>query len=496
MNSVPHRIRSLRWQVGPATSAEAFRWRSLLHEQGSDLLLPLFEKGFDETLPDGVLLHVPRLEFTIRLKSGDELEKALSSAIPGQLREQIHKLMTAETTATTPLATTDTALAIHGFQQLLQYLQSGSLPWHACGSNSADQADKLRSTCRDEWPRLHEYLLTAQEAAPFYFRLLQLLTDEQCRLLMRDIFSRVTSEMSTAIQQLLQVLHEERSAGCSFSRTSLLAALLAECGNRRLDASSLEGVIHSAISALAQQEQSAPTGPAVEIAALIRRTGFTSAQHVRVEHDKAPLGDQKPSTGTAGRGVTADKAAAVAIPGEQDQVTRSDLPAELLPLLVRQAGLVLLHPFISRFFEACNLTEAGCTHLCSADLPRAAALLQFLASGREELYEFELGFIKILLGMRPDSPLPVCAGLLTTEDRTEAEQLLQSAVTHWSVLKSSSIQALRSSFIERQGIVRETDNSWRLNIDRTSYDILLEQLPWSISIIKLPWMRQAVVTEW
>src|SRR5436853_369125 len=81
--------------------------------------------------------------------------------------------------------------------------------------------------------------------------------------------------------------------------------------------------------------------------------------------------------------------------------------------------------------------------LIPSALPRAAALLHFIATGREELYEFELGIIKVLLGLRLETPLAVSEGLLVREDREECDALLRAAIGHWNALKTTSIDGLR-----------------------------------------------------
>ncbi len=194
-------------------------------------------------------------------------------------------------------------------------------------------------------------------------------------------------------------------------------------------------------------------------------------------------------------------------PGAQAQASTFPTPAAeplehppsteaLFPLLVQQAGLVLLHPFLPRFLENTAILEKGHAQLTASALGRAAALLYLLATGREEFYEYELGLIKVMLGLHPEFPLPVCAGLVKPEDGEEAEALLQSAIGHWGALKNTSVSGLRSAFLERQGLLREEGDLWKLQVERGPFDVLLDQLPWSISIVRLPWMRKAIYTEW
>lgn len=164
--------------------------------------------------------------------------------------------------------------------------------------------------------------------------------------------------------------------------------------------------------------------------------------------------------------------------------------------MVHHAGLVLLHPFLPRFFESTAIKETGRPALAPDVLPRAAALLHLLAVGNEEVFELELDFIKVLLGLPLDSPLPVSEGILRASDQEEVEALLSAVIGHWRVLKSTSVKGLRSSFLQRSGLLRETEQGFRLQITPAPFDMLLGQLPWGIGTIKLPWMKRAIFTEW
>jgi hypothetical protein len=160
------------------------------------------------------------------------------------------------------------------------------------------------------------------------------------------------------------------------------------------------------------------------------------------------------------------------------------------------AGLVLLHPFIPRLFDAVGIAPAGTVELPEAMLPRAAALLHWLMSEREEVYEFELTTIKVLLGLPPDRMLLVGTGLLSEADKEEANALLAAAIAHWGALGKTGVAALRMSFLQRRGLLRDIGSGWQLRVEPESFDMLLGKLPWGISIVRLPWMTRPIFTEW
>ena len=162
-------------------------------------------------------------------------------------------------------------------------------------------------------------------------------------------------------------------------------------------------------------------------------------------------------------------------------------------LLVPDAGLVLLHPFLPRLFTACGLWRESAPR--ELDAPRAAALLHWLAHGDDEpAQEFELPLVKLLLGLATGEPLvPVP---VRDEDRAQGETLLHDAIAHWRALGSSGVDALRASFLQRRGLLEARGDAWHLRIEPAPFDVLLGRLPWPLNCLKLPWMIRSLAIDW
>lgn len=188
----------------------------------------------------------------------------------------------------------------------------------------------------------------------------------------------------------------------------------------------------------------------------------------------------------------------LAPPASAARIAADDDAVEAPGVAVDFAGLVLLHPFLPRFFERTHVVgTANDAELAPDALARAAALLSYAARGIDDPFEFELGFVKVLLGLRHDSEVAIIAGALTPEDCVEVDELLTSVVEHWRVLKHTSVAGLRSAFLQRPGLLAEAeDRTWRLRVEPNAFDVLLDHLPWSIGTVKLPWMTKPLFTEW
>lgn len=163
-------------------------------------------------------------------------------------------------------------------------------------------------------------------------------------------------------------------------------------------------------------------------------------------------------------------------------------------IYINNGGLILLHPFLNHFFETIGLVQKK-SFINSAAAERAVLLIQYLVEATTEPPESSLPLNKVLCGI--DVLEPIEASLdITEQEQSECEDLLTAVIQNWSILKNTSIAGFRQAFLQRKGILRIRDGNWLLQVEPETYDILLDQLPWSINIIKLPWMNNVLYVEW
>ena len=92
-------------------------------------------------------------------------------------------------------------------------------------------------------------------------------------------------------------------------------------------------------------------------------------------------------------------------------------------------------------------------------------------------------------------PIPLRVEL-TDAEKAVCESMLAAVLQNWEKMQKSSITNLRGAFLLREGLLREHDSRWMLQVERKAYDIVLEFLPWTINMIKLPWMTKRLDTIW
>jgi hypothetical protein len=161
---------------------------------------------------------------------------------------------------------------------------------------------------------------------------------------------------------------------------------------------------------------------------------------------------------------------------------------------IANAGLVLLWPFLSRYFAMLGLLEQQ-QFADEQRRSRAVYLLQYLANGSTNAREPELLLNKLLCGLdsaRPPEPAPV----LAKAERQASEELLFAVTQSWSKLRNTTIAGLRESFLIRPGELWRKPDACSLTVERRSFDVLLDSLPWHLSVVRLPWMQLPLHVSW
>ncbi len=161
---------------------------------------------------------------------------------------------------------------------------------------------------------------------------------------------------------------------------------------------------------------------------------------------------------------------------------------------VCNAGLVLLAPFLADYYSEIALTVKGGFRDQEARV-RAAHAIQFLATGKTQHPEYQLPLNKLLCGIPLDTPVPTAIDL-TQHERDCGQALLTRVIDTWPAIGNTSIRGLREAFILREGKLSRLPGEWLLQVERLTYDMLLDQLPWSFKLIRFSWQDDVLRVEW
>lgn len=535
MDKMAHRIFSQKWQIQADNPTQAFALRKQFREQWEGTLLPVFEKVFDERSVQDEVWHIPRLEVKLKVVNDTQLWKRIPEELYSQLSDQLKKrVRPSDEPATEEETLRRIAIGQHRFESLIYYLENGNLPWDVNIASGKSKVSLL-TTIREQWPELVNYCQGTKPSKAFLFRLFQFLSAGEVIHLSNAVGSHLSQRSKEGVNTLIiSLLHSgehyfdrrtrnllvatllhfvidisgaevdlnweetlkqvappeaEKTVDYFLSSVKLKPMLVADSPTEKVDEGSSALVANQPGSRKPDAKGPPPHTPATPFKGeelqlpkqRQRRSFLSEGEDTTIAHNAPPLRTSNPESNISGTASTGSRHI------HAQAVNR---------IKVAYAGLVLLAPFLERCFVDTDIVSKLQSEIPSANLAKAAALLHFLATGQEEIHEFELGFIKILLGLEPEETLMVGDGLLTSAHKSEAESLLRSVISYWAILKNTSADGVRSAFLQRSALLAPSDEGWKMQVEHSAIDVLLGQLPWGFSIVKLPWMNKPLFTEW
>ncbi len=168
-------------------------------------------------------------------------------------------------------------------------------------------------------------------------------------------------------------------------------------------------------------------------------------------------------------------------------------------IYVRNAGLVLLNPFLPRFItylDVLSKDHKGIQRIRGIEAAsRAVHLLQYLAAERCDAPEPDLVLNKLLCGLSIDTPVARSITLSESE-QSICDNMLQAVIGNWPIIANTSAAGLRETFLLREGRLLRSEDRWTLTVQRKTLDVLVDQIPWSYSIIVHPWMAAPLYVTW
>lgn len=357
---------------------------------------------------------------------------------------------------------------------LRHFLQTGQFPWWAEGASFTDMEDRLRKISAKEW---QDFIMPlARSDSGVMNRIASQFSDSLVQQLIRKSLDRETfsvDEIIKALKDISSFLGDHHLAYGTRRRT--VTQLYEHAFSGILFDEKPKSIFNKIMNVTLEGFRDVETG-IEEWKKWLEKTG-------RNKDFWLDLLDDKPVIEVEGKEEEGKE--------ERDRDTES---TEDEDLSVSNGGLVLLHPFIESLFENLGLLEEGEFSQKSAR-ERAVCLLYYLATGREEFPEHKLVLPKFLcawpMGESVNRFLPI-----SEYEIEECDAMLNSAISHWEALKNTSVEEFRSNFLQRKGILREEEFGWSLYIERETQDILLEKLPWNLSVVKLEWMDNMLTVHW
>ncbi len=475
-------------------------------------IVPILERLFDELSPPGTAIRLDKLEIDLGLLTeGSFREGGIRDELYILLREQLKKMLDQEEGEKTHLVLRESTPA-NSLRQWWYYMEHGHLHWS-------------QVALTDNWYREVLEIFSVDYAA---ISQLRELIQKDARMLQR-VAAQHTDDF---LEKLTGILVAEKLGGLDASIGAVLGLvrwLAAEYRARpERQADHLSGRSLIRWQARHQDHLTLPVHRQKEsIWRLLLREAAVRPELLRKEGGARLLVDWLLAGDPILAGYVEKKVIPLPAPiaavvaessrgdGQDQQAeetndetsrkTIPETPAEASPpidgrevdeegIYVPHAGIILLHPFLSTCFSRPSWWVDG--RFVDADAQQKAVfLLHYLATGEEEAMEYQLVFPKLLCGLPAETPLPMKTGL-SPEEYAEAEELLQMVLIRWEKLRATSVGGLREGFLQRNGKLVRRNDQLTLLVERQAIDVLLDYLPWNLSLVKLPWLNNILFVEW
>jgi hypothetical protein len=158
------------------------------------------------------------------------------------------------------------------------------------------------------------------------------------------------------------------------------------------------------------------------------------------------------------------------------------------------AGLVIFQAFIPTYFNKLGLTVNG--NFVSKDAQnKAVVYLHYLATSESAKNKESLKLEKILCGLPIETPVESDIEI-SLEVKELSNSLIRAVISSWPAIGNSSIASFQNNWVIRDGLLTESLDRLNLSVEQRSFDLLLEQAPFTFAIIKYPWMPKVLYTTW
>lgn len=556
MGKQNHIIRKLIIEIGLPTREEAFNIQNRLTDEYKRIILDIIEEILDRLIGKEEVIRVDKLEIDLGDISQMHLSEDISRKVKREMEETLTRLihevadaggneavirMTTSTGTSFTVNATKQQSSRSDLETLVYFLEYGVFPWNNERKEKPSLPQMMAQAMEKNPDQLRQVLHNAVDKNYIFRRLALQLPEAQLYYLAAILgcdFSSQLSELSRQIQRqisaFLEINKDRLSGQISFTAKKLELRLLEET------------LIYFASGASRTSPLSSDPGDHVVnyifriLEELLADARITNKTVLLNSYPGKPGSKSKTTNATAGKVVAqihmafgyfvekrkqqsaessseiiAEKERHPAIISEarrspvsenipaNKSIAKKDRNQPILPeaeegIYVDNAGLIILHPYLPAFFKNLELIE-GKSFVNDEAKFKAIHILQWLTYGDEknsEYVEHELVLNKLLCAVPVSEPVPVSM-ILSEKEKENAMILLNAVITNWPIMKNSSVHALRTTFLQKEGKLMYGDNNWNLLIARDSaVEVLIDRLPWSISMVKLPWNDYTIYSTW
>lgn len=484
---VKNSIGNLSFQLLYSGDADGMEVKKTTEDIVDHRFLPALEQLLDEHSTAGDVIIIDKIECDITI-DGSELNDTLIKKIMAQLEKQLLDRGVHESSGNSPKAL---SIQQRFIKTLLFYLKNGHLPWWATIASKQELNEMVLSLSGTE---MHPADITG------FLALLK--TENVVRRICNDFDDEAFWEVlkwlplynqHIAVIELWKkdysvIVKESYSSRSSIyfpfvykknilkalaaNDTPVLTGHIVELSELFVNFFTIEELVTLPVKSISKINDPVLKARLKFIETQEQQITQKAKQNKDIEPDESAIEPKKKKEAPA------------------DDEEKEDKPA-VEPMYIKNSGLVIIASYLGMFFNKLGLVKDGGI----TDTTRAITLLHYIASGDTLFAEFEVTLPKLLCGVDIEEAVK-SKYEITPEDAEEVDELLKAVIANWPVLKNTSPDGLRSAFLMRDGKLAFKGNSYQLKVQEQAIDVLVQHLPWSISMIKLSWMKHLLIVDW
>ncbi len=432
--------------------------------------VPALGKLFDNLAPEHLVYKIDRLEIDLGGINPNDFEKELLH----QLEKLLHTQLTTEENAISEKSLSAISKEQSVFHQFIFFLKNGHFTWSANGLGLAQMEKELPRLFRKADEKVREEILKTISAGPSLKRLKVQFSKKFHSNLVAALLPFGDLEMWKKVF--------DKALPTGLSSEFEIAALFIYGREQNLSESKFISQMFKQLTL-----HSKLTEKEIRIA----KKGLLKEVSLMLPDKVKDLQKTLKETEKPGAELT------IKTSGESQEANRKDGSNVIY---IKNAGVILFWPYLQRFFGNLGLID-GNQFKDRSSTERAVRMLQFLASPDGVIEENLLPLNKVLcdLDVHELVPTKTDKGKPITISKTEKKacrELTAAVIENWGSIGKTSVEGFQTSFLQREGKLEKTENGWSLKVEQRSFDMLLNSLPWSINLIKLPWMPRPLHVEW
>lgn len=520
-----HHLNKLTITSSTTSESEGFALRRLLKDNWQQLL-PELTTSFDDVCAEDDVIYLPKISISLEVDSLDSLvsempnnhNQTLKDQIITQLMQQIQQFKTKPNirksgsylhselldanTKSQYIAefrnntkTNKQSVDLLTWQDVKSYLNSGKLPWYIMHEESTKNLLK-RENSQPVYLSMQSLLkhninecidgLYEEHSAQKVNRVIQLCDD----VLLKSILEYLVEQALHKVK-----LSTSKGVGDVQQQSRALVVICEEIINKSVNPIGFTNALFTMLIS-DQTEINTVYSETIQdrmIENLIPKT----AKHFNISEDLLSIliSEILPQTDVSHNTKNQHTTQSMELDKGKSLDKKSDDDLFKNTTRVLFAGSILLYPYLSRLFKELDYLSED-KKIKTSKQNSAVALMLYLLTGKEQAFDYQLHFVKWLLGIPADVLISTEKNSLDEKEIAEADNVLSSLKSHWSVLKNSSFTTIRESFLQRSGMMKIDDEQCHLHIERKGIDVLIDQIPFSLSIIRLAWIKQPIIVTW